>query len=63
MKESYIEVNVKIVGWGLQTSGPLLPTAHEEQLAFREAEGKEITIVFSGAWNKVFVLMRTEDGD
>jgi hypothetical protein len=39
MKESYIEVNVKIVGWGLETSGPLLPTAHEEQLAFREAEG------------------------
>ena len=51
------------MGWGLETSGPLLPTEHEEQLAFRAAERKGITIVFSGAWNKVFVLMRIEDGD
>ena len=51
------------VGWRLETSGPLLPTAHEEQLAFREVEGKGITIVFSGAWNKMFVLTRIEDGD
>jgi hypothetical protein len=51
------------VGWRLETSGPLLPTAHQEQLAFREAHGKGITIKFIGVWNKVFVLMRIEDGD
>jgi len=51
------------VGWGLETSGALVPTVHEEELPFRAGEGKGITIEFSGAWNKVFVLMRTEDGD
>jgi hypothetical protein len=52
------------VGWGgLETSGALVPTVHEELLPFREAVGKGNTIAFSGAWNKVFVLMRIEDED
>ena len=62
MFKSMLRLEGEVAG-RLETSGLLLPTVHEEQLAFRAAEGKEITIVFSGAWNKVFVLRRIEDGD